>query len=161
MRNNSLTQDELHGLVDYDRTTGIMKKNGEIIGGEISNNDRYLKAMLLGTRYKIHRLAWLYVYGEFPKEQIDHINGDRLDNRICNLRDVSQIMNNQNSAKRIDNTSGCVGVKIRLQGNKILWIASIGGKPKKYLGIFNNINDAIIARKMAEYKLGYHENHGR
>jgi len=110
-----------------------------------------------------HRLAWLYTYGSFPNGDIDHINGNGLDNRIANLRDVTRSVNLSNAKKRVDNTTGITGVvKAHTKGK---WQAQIGliattGK-FKYLGTFDEIWDAICARKSADNAYGFNKNHGR
>lgn len=92
----------------------------------------YITIRYFGKLYQAHRLAWLYMTGEFPNI-IDHINRNRKDNRFENLRDVSASQNNMNSKTRIDNTSGIRGVsKFR---NKWRARSSIKGK-EKHLGIY-------------------------
>lgn len=107
-----------------------------------------------------HRVAWALHYGEWPKNQIDHINGLPADNRICNLRDVSCIENQHNRKLNKNNTSGCTGV-FTYPGS-CNWHAhiTVNGETKK-LGIFRNFDDAVAARKAGEREYGYHENHGR
>lgn len=160
MNNEILTQAELKDIVEYDKDTGIMTRNGKVIGGEITEHDRYMKTSIGYVRYKIHRLAWLYENGEWPKYQIDHINGDRSDNRVCNLRDISQSENNRNAAKRKDNVSGCTGVIKIIYKDSIYWQVRIGGGKRRAVGSFKTYTDAVIARKMAEYELDYDERHG-
>lgn len=123
-------------------------KNGYRIGAV---GDRSLLA---------HRVIWAIVNGEWPEDQVDHINGDRQDNRLKNLRSVCRAENNKNSKRPCTNTSGVVGVGWRPRQNK--WLAQIktGGKAH-YLGCFDDKQDAIRARKDAERKYGFHKNHGR
>lgn len=90
-----LTQEYLKTILEYDSNTGIFtwvyskgnKKNGDKAGTKTYDN--YLAISLNRKKYQAHRLAWLYVYGTWPSNQIDHINGIRDDNRIENLRDVT------------------------------------------------------------------------
>jgi hypothetical protein len=120
----------------------------------------YEKIKVDGKVYKSHRLAWFYVNGKFPDGEIDHINGNTLDNRICNLRDVSSEGNCRNRTKRADNKSGVTGVLWYPPSGK--WQAAIVHNKKKiHLGYFVDIEDAKKARKEAEVKYGYHPNHGR
>lgn len=102
-----LTQELLKEYLHYDPETGIFtwKKKTAYntskmeIGGKAGRNCRgYIYIGLFKKEYRAHRLAWLYVYGTLPKNNIDHINGDKSDNRIFNLRDVTQRLNNQNFA---------------------------------------------------------------
>lgn len=114
---------------------------GDVAGTKKSNG--YLQICIDGQLYKAHRLAWLLHYGEWPKENIDHINGDRSDNRISNLRDVDQFINMQNQRKGSSrNKSGLLGVSPW----KGRWKAEIfvSGK-KKYLGLFDTANEAHAA----------------
>jgi hypothetical protein len=161
MTEKIITQKELKEIVSYDKDTGVMTRNGKILGGKITPNDRYLRTMINGRRYKVHRLAWLYVYGEFPKHQIDHINGDRNDNRIANLRDVPQSDNNRNASKRVDNTTGHTGITKRSYKGKPYWVVRIGSSPRIHVGCFGSFSEAVCARKQAEIKYDFHENHGQ
>ena len=109
-----------------------------------------------------HRLLWCYYYGKWPESNlvIDHINGDNCDNTIENLRLVTQTENNRNRCIPKDNTSGHVG--LYWMNSKKKWLVQIGSNRKSiHIGIFKNKEDAIKARKEAEKKYGYHENHGR
>ena len=107
-----------------------------------------------------HRAAWAIHHGEWPNGQIDHINGDRADNRIANLRVVTKSRNMRNAKRRSDNTSGFPGVIWAPQLGKWRAVVQANGKPK-HLGVFERKSDAIAARKAAEKEHGYHENHGR
>src|SRR5690606_8595946 len=91
-----LTQKRLRELVSYCPDTGIF--HDSISGKQISGYDSkgYRRLWLDGRNYMMHRLAWLYVYGRWPRAMIDHINGDPRDNRIVNLRDVTNAVNQQN-----------------------------------------------------------------
>jgi hypothetical protein len=101
-----------------------------------------------------HRTAWAMHYGEWPKGQIDHINGNPGDNRISNLRDVSQTINAQNMPLRRDSSTGVTGV-VKHNGRFMARIST------RYLGVFDSLAEAAAARKRAEYEAGYHVNHGR
>ncbi len=114
------------------------------------------KVMLLS-----HRVAWLLHTGSWPTLQIDHINGDRQDNRIENLRQVTQIENHRNKQLNIRNTSGHLGVDYRKDCPNRPWFANIRVDRKIHLGSYATKEEAIAARKEAERKYGYHENHGR
>jgi len=92
--------------------------------------------------------------------QVDHINGDRSDNRWQNLRVVSVKENCRNRAKSGTSTNAVMGVTWRRQNG--MWQAKIGGtKNRQHLGWFDNHEDAVRARKSAEKRAGYHANHGR
>lgn len=107
-----------------------------------------------------HRVIWVMVHGKEPHDQIDHIDGNRANNRAENLRDVSRSDNQRNQAIMKNNTSGYHGVHYSRTEQK--WRASINTNGKKViLGRFNCITAAIVARKAAEKKYGYHVGHGK
>lgn len=119
----------------------------------------YLCGYLFGVKVDAHRVIWAIIHGEWPREQIDHINGDRADNRIANLRHVTRAENQRNLAKRTDNTSGITGVGWSKQKGK--WFARICVcNHVKHLGFFDNIEQAAAARRSALEKYGFHEMHG-
>ena len=113
--------------VDYNPETGeffTKKSRGNIAAGtKIGSIDgkakKYLRSMICGKHYLLHRVAWLISHGKWPDGDIDHINGDSLDNRLCNLRDVPENINVQNirSAYR-SNKSGYLGVCWHKQSQK-------------------------------------------
>ena len=131
---------------------------GMLAGCEMKNG--YWCVCLAGKHYYAHRIIWeMHNNHVLDGYQIDHINHDRLDNRIENLRLVTVTENNRNQSKFKTNKSGATGVYWSRQRRK--WIAAIWNNNKiKYLGGFDDIADAIAARKSAENELGYHENHG-
>lgn len=112
-----LTQKRLKELFHYNSYTGVFTRikstSSRAIKGDIAgttNSHGYLRFCVDGVVYLSHRLAWLYVYGEFPEGIMDHINGDRNDNRIANLRIVSLRQNALNRKIQSTNTSGIKGV---------------------------------------------------
>lgn len=120
----------------------------------------YHRIKIDGALVAAHRIAWKMFHGEFPEQEIDHINGDRTDNRIANLRTVSPTDNRRNAKRRTDNNSGVVGV--HLQSRHGTWTAKIHNQGSyDYLGSFRDFFEAVCARKSAEVRYGYHENHGR
>ncbi len=100
------------------------------------------------------------VHDEWPRDQIDHINGVRTDNRIGNLRSVTSRENSRNLKLPTNNTSGRIGVMWSGRDSKWLAVIQVDGG-KKHLGYFDNFEDASNARKAAELKYDFHENHGR
>lgn len=119
----------------------------------------YFMIGLMDQKVRAHSLAWVLVYNEWPKGQVDHINHDKSDNRIVNLRVVSHKDNAKNAGVRVDNTSGIVGVTWDKRLTK--WKAQIYANNKNvYLGSFTDKFKAICARKSAEIKYEFHENHG-
>jgi hypothetical protein len=120
---------------------------------------RYRNICIDYHTHQAHRLAWLYVHEEWP-EHIDHINGDKSDNRIANLRSVSNAENRKNQATRKDNTSGVQGVVWDKQTGK--WTVRINVNSKTLnLGRYAEFEDAVARRKQAEIDFGFHPNHGR
>ncbi len=115
---DDLTADRLRTLLSYNPETGVFTRNirtsnrinvGDVAGSATEGG--YWAIKIDGKSIKSHRLAWLYTYGCWPTNEIDHINGDPADNRIENLRDVSHEHNTQNTRRpRIDNASGFLGV---------------------------------------------------
>lgn len=142
---------------------GCARWNGKNAGKQAftANGSRgYKVGAVFGTMYLAHRVIWAIFYGHWPKDQIDHINGDRTDNRIENLRDVSLAENRKNMKIPSHNSSGIIGVHWHRAASK--WTAQIKVDGcTKHLGLFEGINEAIAARKAAEVKYGFHENHGR
>jgi hypothetical protein len=119
----------------------------------------YLCSSLNYKRFTAHRAAWAIVHGELPPV-IDHIDGDILNNKIDNLRAVTQKVNCRNARLSVKNKSGVSGV--HFNKNSMKWVARIGnGERRLSLGAFSNFEEAVSARKDAERKLGYHQNHGR
>lgn len=124
------------------------------------HRDGYRQGTVLGSRILAHRVVWAMVNGEWPLNDIDHINGIRSDNRIDNLRAVTRRENAHNTKRRETNTSGHTGVCWFSRNKK--WGASIMNDGiREFLGLFNSLDDAVAARKAAEVAHGFHQNHGR
>lgn len=164
--NNTLTQSRLKELLHYDPLTGLFTrliatsssiKVGDIAGNK--NDKGYIRISVDNISYKAHRLAWLYMTGEFPENEIDHEDHIRSNNRWHNLSHVTTQENRKNISLRSNNTSGVTGVNWSKASKK--WCAEINvDKVKKYLGLFLNKQDAIKARKAAEIEYCFHKNHG-
>jgi hypothetical protein len=98
-----ITQLELKELLDYNQDTGIfvwkINRNGGAKARDIAgsiHHEGYIRIQINKKIYAGHRLAWLYVYGSFPKLKIDHIDGNPSNNKICNLRLASDVENARN-----------------------------------------------------------------
>jgi len=136
--------------------------NGRYAGKEAftAKLNGYRHGRICGQASSAHRLIWAFVTGRWPTCEIDHINGVRDDNRLCNLRAVSRIQNMRNMSKSVVNTSGVTGVTWNSRDSR--WVAQIGGGGKQLqLGNYRLFDDAVAARQAAEIELGYHPNHGR
>ncbi|WP_274721094.1 HNH endonuclease [Xenorhabdus bovienii] len=155
-----LNYDDAVHLFKYNPSTGCVTwKNppesscyfkGDLVG-YLTNG--YYKIKLFEMHIYVHRLAWLLYYGRRPSEFIDHINGDRSDNRIINLREASNTENSWNSKMRKNNSSSVKGVCWCKSNKK--WVARIriDGK-RKTLGYFSDLNEAKLA--MEEARTKYH-----
>jgi len=154
-----ITQKQLKSRYHYNEKTGIFTRisTGNIAG---SLNCRYLAINFDRKKYYNHRLAWLYVHGELPEGSLDHINHNRFDNSIENLRETDQLTNSKNISIGSANISGHLGVHW-LKKDKV-WAASIMVKQKGiWLGRFKDKFEAIDARLHAEKLYGFHANHGK
>jgi hypothetical protein len=164
-----LTQERLKSLLNYNPETGeftrlVSRRSyqaGEIAG--CLKRDRSEKVYIIikidGKNYRAHRLVWLYSYGKWPKNDIDHIDQDSTNNRLINLRDVSHAENGKNRKMSKRNNSGVTGVCFHNKAQK--WMARIKVNGKGiYLGYFELKDDAITARKNADVEYGFHPNHG-
>jgi hypothetical protein len=144
MRTADVDASDVRRALSYDPETGVFirkdteRLNGYGIGAVVGAKDEngYVKVWHAGRLWRAHRLAWLYVYGEWPHGQIDHINGIKSDNRIQNLRSVDHATNMENQrAARRDNNSNFLGVTWHKQALK--WRARITVRGKQtHLGHF-------------------------
>jgi hypothetical protein len=165
MPENRISQKELKKLFKYDALSGKLvnrvQRGSRAYPGEEAgclNGNGYRHARINGALHSAHRLIWLYVHGEWPEGEIDHINGIKIDNRIENLRIVSKSGNAKNSKLRPSNNFGIPG--IRHKDNR--FHARITHERKGiHLGSFKDFFEACCARKSAENRYGFHRNHGR
>ena len=168
MTKEILTQDKLMELLNYDSESGnfIWNSSGKGRRSDLKagcpavdrSGKTYKRICIFGVTHKAHRLAWLYVYGEFPENDIDHINGNSIDNRISNLRKVTKKGNARNRRLINTNTSGACGVS-RI-GDKWRVQIKINGITQ-HIGTFDNFDGAVLARKQFEIANGFHSNHGQ
>lgn len=151
-----LTAARLREVFDYSPETGLFlwrvpgkkRRVGEPAGSKTRKG--YVRLSVDLAYLSAHRAAWLYVYGEYPKGQIDHINRIRTDNRIENLRVVSSQGNNRNRAPEGTGATGVKGVVIK--GNRFAAQIRMNYKTV-HLGYFDTVDQAAAARRDAETRL--------
>lgn len=159
-------------LLDFDAEAGVFywrpreartpvgmtwnaKHAGKRAGG--LNSQGYWVITINSIHHREHHLVWLVVYGRWPKE-IDHVDGDRTNNRISNLREVSRSENRKNVGLTTQNRTGVPGVIEYSYG----WVARVSLRGKQHhLGTFKTFDEAVAARRSAEPNFGYHANHGK
>ena len=150
-----MTPQEVRTVFAYTPENGLLlwnidtckTKTGDVAGG-LSNG--YIQVKYKQRKYMVHRIIWCYVHGDWPKQMIDHIDGDRSNNRIENLRDVSNAKNQYNRHRlNKNNSTGHMGIIYRKRGDAyIVQITVLGAK--KYIGYYKTLFDAIVARQSAE-----------
>lgn len=152
-----LTCDLLRSLFDYDCDTGLFKRKAcedvSHIGDQpiATDENGYVRFRVSGKKYRAQRLVWMYVFGEWPIGQIDHINGIRADNRLGNLRDVSKLWNRQNQRVAMKNSqTGVLGIMKR--GRKFRAEIGVSGT-RTYLGLFATPEEASEAYLEAKKRL--------
>lgn len=153
-----LEQSLLRNLLRYDPHTGKLfwstRRFGVKLGKEAGRErrDGYRDIKIFGKLYLSHRLVWLYVRGRWPEKFIDHINGNKADNRIENLRECSHSQNSANRPAQLNNKCGLKGVhKVKWSSGKTRWKAQIfitrDKSPKEviYLGCYKSKSKAHAA----------------
>ena len=161
-----ITQEELQALLHYDADTGVFTwkqtKGPRAVKGDVAGTDfkGYVRIKINSEKYLAHRLAWLYVYGDFPEGMLDHINQNKSDNRICNLRKASRSENLFNKGKTKANTSGVKNVSWCKRHKVYLARLSVNNR-KIYLGRFKTISEAeaVLTANRQKYH-GEFTNHG-
>ncbi len=148
---------KLQEFIHYDPVTGVLiwkkvlsnrTKAGALCGANIDSKG-YGRVCFDGKQYRAHRVVWALFYGQEPNQQIDHINGNKLDNRISNLRLANNAENSRNCKLSKNNSSGITGVVFHKTANK--WLAQIMlNRKNHYLGLYDTIEAAAKARKKAE-----------
>jgi len=156
-----LTQIELKDALKYDEFTGIFRwnrsgfsiKHGSIAGNSYKGNP-YIRIMINGVHYYAHKLAFLYMDGYLPENEIDHIDNNKINNSFKNLREVSRICNSRNKVNYSNNKSGVKGVYYDSFNNKFRPQISVNNR-KIYLGRFNSFIEAVCMRLAAEQCLDW------
>lgn len=156
----SINKEVINNLLDYNPLTGVfrwIKRNGNIAGYITSHG--YICITINRSQYYAHRLAWIYCYGDCKGFEIDHINGNRRDNRIENLRLVTKELNQRNRAKNKNNKSGFTGVFWCKGIEKFRVRIKVNGK-ENHIGYFDCIDKALEERDKFYEKNDFHVNHG-
>lgn len=156
-KQSKLTVDRLKQIVHYDPATGVFtrlrgtnKTVGTVVNG--MGNHGYLRIFIDGERHLLHRLAWLYMTGAWPRHQIDHRDRNRANNKFDNLREATDSENNQNHSLQRNNRSGFRGVYWVSDCKK--WGAFITVNRKRlHLSVYATKHEAIRARRAAEREL--------
>ena len=151
------------GKLFWKKTTANRVKVGDE-AGTFCKSTGYIKIRVDNKGYPLHRIAILLATGVYDKTvQVDHINHDRCDNRLENLRVVSRAENMRNKSKLNTNKTGITGVRIiyTRKGTKRYKAAIKYNSKDIYLGTYDTLEEAAAARKVAEIKYGFHENHGK
>lgn len=120
----------------------------------------YIKINLNGKNYYAHRMAWAIIHGDWPEDEIDHVNGNSLDNSRCNLREVTRKENCRNVSLIPNSTSGYCGVNWHEPSGKWRARVKVDGK-ENYLGLFDDPQEAAIRIKAIRDSIGFHKNHGQ
>ena len=155
-----LSAERLRELLSYDADTGVFTwaaRRGNVPAGKRAgtrDSDGYTQISIEGRLYKAHRLAWLYVHGEWPFGEVDHINGARDENQIGNLRVATSAENKQNQrrAHSRNKSSGLLGVNWSKDAKR--WRASICvNKKQRHIGLFDTAEAAHNAYLAAKAEL--------
>jgi len=151
------TQQQLKEIFKFNSNTGeFLRLNRKGKVGTMSSG--YLRIYLLGSSMYAHRLAWIYCYGKSPGV-IDHIDGNPLNNKISNLRDVTTSINAKNQKLSKSNKSGVCGVRFATASNA--WIATVWANgDTRHLKLSKDFFEAVCARKSYDAKNGFTQRHG-
>lgn len=157
-----LAVNTLKKYVSYDPLTGefvrLVGKGAGQLAGSINKYRGYVYIRVNGKRYMAHRLAWLYVHGNFPVGDIDHIDQVKHNNVIANLRDATKSTNQRNRPVNDNSASRITGVYY----NGYSWVAQITvDKKVVYLGSYNSKEDACMVRQVANKKYEFSKLHGK
>ena len=163
-----LTQELVGKVLRYDAISGTLiwisnlhskRAVPNSRAGSLVKSTGYRNISLFGRTYLEHHLIWFIYYGVWPSGQIDHINQQRDDNRIVNLRDVSKAENARNRTRNPNSKLGEHGIWFNKRTHKYVAEITLNGK-KVYQKSFTDLDEAIKERKEKSLELGFHINHG-
>ena len=158
-KERALTAEKLREILEYDPDTGKFTWKVSVggrssmgkVAGRYHSTGRYREIRIFERTYRAHRLAFLWMTGAWPEKQVDHIDGNGLNNSWSNLRDVSPSQNNYNAKLNYKNTTGCPGVR----KNRSRWEVRIRVENKRYyLGTYRDLDEAI--RVAIAFREKYH-----
>lgn len=167
IRSNMKYTEDLKDYVKYDSRSGKFYRLKidapnltRFLGTEATNvsSNGYGNVTIKNVKFSAHKLAWFLYYNEIPEFHIDHISGDKLDNRICNLRKSCPLSNQRNRKKNSDNSTGVNGVY--MSRNKYRARIKIKGVLVN-LGTYDTLEEAAEVRRLADCKYEFDDNHGR
>lgn len=145
-------KDKLHNLITYNQETGEFLTPSGKLKSIYFDSKGYAFVSVKGKKLLAHRLAWALTHGECPKMHIDHIDGNKANNRISNLRICTHNQNQHNQGIRKTNKSGFKGVSWMKSVNK--WQAQICSNSKvKHLGFYSSPEDAAKAYDLAAIEI--------
>lgn len=150
----AITPEEVQLMLDYDPTSGHftwkIKRRGKNIGVPAGYLEKtgYRRIRIYGKPYNAHRLAWLYTHGKWPQGVIDHIDGNRDNNRINNLREATLTQNQYNRRVKCTSSTGRKGVSLARREGRYQSQITIGGV-KKFIGYFDTIEEGVCAYNKA------------
>ena len=155
----SITQEDLREFLSYDPDTGVFTRikvsGGKSAVGTIAGTPHirgYVAICVKGRKFLAHRLAWLYVFGVWPSRGLDHINRNKADNRISNLREASQSENMQN--KGMSKSKANPGLPIGITMNGVSYMVRVGcNGVRRYVGSFKTLREAVDARIEAKEEI--------
>ncbi|MGG8661087.1 HNH endonuclease signature motif containing protein [Streptomyces lividans] len=148
------------GNLVWAKNFGSRARKG-MVAGHVNSSNGYINVRFDGKYYKSHRIVWEMINGDIDDAMfIDHINHNRSDNRIENLRLVTKQWNAMNQSIRFNNKTGVIGVSWVERLSKYVSKIRVNGRDY-HLGCFSDIDDAKAARIKAEIEHGFHENHGK
>ena len=160
MKNKTVTKELVQNLFDYVEDGTLLWKNPTSrsvkVGDKAGSTDKigYVIVRISGKAYKAHRIIWLYHYGYMPENDLDHIDRNKSNNRITNLREVSKMCNLRNRGVLKSNTSGITGVCYCSYRSKWKSYIKINGI-QKTIGYFNDFDSAAQARMDKEVALNW------